>query len=98
MASDGAKTWLSQVITVSYFTNKNHCDLIGAGRCRCPRCIAPIAPVLKAALYGVDLGPDDIVLDGDPALPPKGHSSPLFRPMSIVAKQLPISATVVDTF
>jgi len=28
-----------------------------------------------------DLGPDDIVLDGDPALPPKGHSPPpIFSP------------------
>jgi len=34
----------------------------------------------------VDLGPGHIVLDGDPAPPRKGHSSPLsFRPMSIVA-------------
>ena len=39
----------------------------------------------------VGLGPDDIVLDGDPALPsPKRGQSPLpnFRPMSIVAKLL----------
>jgi len=36
------------------------------------------------------LGPDDIVLDGDPALPPQKGASPLpyFRPMSIVAKRL----------
>jgi len=33
----------------------------------------------------VDLGPGHIVLDGDPAPPVKGHSSPLFLPMSIVA-------------
>jgi len=33
----------------------------------------------------VDRGPDHIVLDGDPAPPRKGHSSPLFWPMSIVA-------------
>jgi len=26
----------------------------------------------------VGLGPDDIVLDGDPAPPNKGHSTPLF--------------------
>jgi len=30
----------------------------------------------------VDLGPDDIVLDGDPADPPKGHT-PNFHPMSV---------------
>jgi len=36
-----------------------------------------------------DLGPDDIVLDGDPALPPKGRSPPPnFQPMSVVAKWL----------
>ena len=34
----------------------------------------------------VDLGPVHIVLDGDPVVPHKGHSSlPSFRPMSIVA-------------
>jgi len=38
----------------------------------------------------VDLDPGDIVLDGDPAPPKKGHSTPLpnFRRMSIVAKRL----------
>jgi len=41
----------------------------------------------------VSLGPGDIVLDGDPAPPKKGHSTPDFRPMSIVAKRSPISAT-----
>jgi len=35
----------------------------------------------------VDLGPGDIVSDGDPA-PPKGHSSSNFRPMYVVAKRL----------
>ena len=42
----------------------------------------------------VGLGLCDIVLDGDPAGSPhgKGHSSPTFRPLSIVAKRLPISA------
>jgi len=43
----------------------------------------------------VDLGPRHIVLDGA-QLPSrgKGHSSaPCFRPMSIVAKRSPISAT-----
>jgi len=33
----------------------------------------------------VDLRPSHIVLDGDPAPPRKGHSSPSFWPMSIVA-------------
>jgi len=45
----------------------------------------------------VDLGPGDIVLDGDPAFPvppPKGTAaSPCIWPMSVVAKQSPISAT-----
>ena len=36
----------------------------------------------------IDLGPGDIVLDGDPAAPHKGHSTPTFRPMSILAKRL----------
>jgi len=36
----------------------------------------------------VGLGPGDIVLDGEPALPPiKGLSPSSFRPVSIVAKQ-----------
>jgi len=42
----------------------------------------------------VDLGPGDIVLDGDPASPTKrGTAAPSFRPMSIVAERSPISAT-----
>jgi len=37
----------------------------------------------------VGLGPSDIVLDGDPGLPPKKGAEPTnFRPMSIVAKRL----------
>jgi len=36
----------------------------------------------------VDVGPGDIVLDGDPSPPKKGHSTPTFWPMSIVAKRL----------
>jgi len=32
----------------------------------------------------VGLGPGDLVLDGDPAAPKKGHSTYTFRPMSIV--------------
>jgi len=41
----------------------------------------------------VGLGPGDIVLDGDPVPTKKGHTTPTFRPMSIVAKQSPISDT-----
>jgi len=43
----------------------------------------------------VGLGPGHIVLDGEPALPSpkKGTLPPNFRPMSIVAKRSPISAT-----
>ena len=33
----------------------------------------------------VGLGPGHIVLGGNPAAPKKGHSTPTFRPMSIVA-------------
>ena len=40
----------------------------------------------------VVLGPGDTVLDGDPA-PPKKGTAPGFWPMSIVAKQSPMSAT-----
>jgi len=37
----------------------------------------------------VGLGPGHIVLDGDPAPPPpKGHSPPNFRPISVAAKWL----------
>jgi len=45
----------------------------------------------------VGLGPGHIVLDGDPCSSPrKGHSSPRsFRPISIVAKRLPIAATTL---
>jgi len=43
----------------------------------------------------ISLGPDHIVLDGDPAPPPteRGTAAPTFRPMSIVAERSPISAT-----
>ena len=41
----------------------------------------------------VGLRPGRIVLHGDPAPLPKGTQPPNFRPMSIVAKRLPISAT-----
>jgi len=51
-----------------------------------------MAPWIKMPLgMEVGLGPDDIVLYGDPApLPKKGAERPLlnFRPMSIVAKRL----------
>jgi len=40
----------------------------------------------------VCLGLGHIVLHGDPALPKRG-TAPHFRPMSIVAKRSPISAT-----
>jgi len=40
------------------------------------------------------LGPGHIVLDGDPAPPTERSAATLtFRPMSIVAKRLPISRT-----
>jgi len=41
----------------------------------------------------VGLGPGHIALDGDPAPPPQKGTAPNFRPMSIVAKRSPISAT-----
>jgi len=41
----------------------------------------------------VDLGPGHVVLDGDPAPPERGTAAPSFRPMCIVAKRSPISAT-----
>jgi len=36
----------------------------------------------------VGLSPGDIVLDGDPVPRKRGHSTPTFCPMSVVAKQL----------
>jgi len=45
----------------------------------------------------VGLGPGNIVLDGDPAAPKRG-TAPTFRPMSIVAKRSPISATAEHLF
>jgi len=41
----------------------------------------------------VGLGPGHIVLDGNPAPPKKGGTPRNRRPMSIVAKRSPISAT-----
>ena len=47
----------------------------------------------------IGLGPGPIVLDGDPApLPNKGGTAPNFRPISIVAKWSPISATAEHLF
>jgi len=42
----------------------------------------------------VGIGPGDFALDGDPAFPTeRGTAAPTLRPMSIVAKRSPISAT-----
>jgi len=41
----------------------------------------------------VGLGPGEIVLDGNPAPRKDGAQPPTFRPMYIVAKRSPISAT-----
>jgi len=47
----------------------------------------------------VGLVPGDIMLDGDPALPRNGAQQPSsFRPMSVVAKRSPISATAEHLF
>ena len=47
-----------------------------------------------ATCMEVGLGPGNIVLDGDPApLTESDTAAPTFRPMSIVAKWSPISAT-----
>jgi len=51
-------------------------------------CCGQTAGWIKMPLgTAVGLGPDDIVLDGDPAVPKMGHSTPTFWPMSVVAKQ-----------
>jgi len=42
-------------------------------------------------LTELGLSPGEIMLDEDPALPPKKGHSPTFRPMSIVAKRLDVS-------
>jgi len=42
----------------------------------------------------VGLGPGQVVLDWDLAPPKRDTATPFFRPMSIVAKRSPISATV----
>jgi len=47
----------------------------------------------------VELGPGHTVLHDEPAHPPNGHSPPPnFRPMSIVAKRSPVSATAEHLF
>jgi len=48
----------------------------------------------------VDPGPCHIALDGDPALPPpeRAQHPSSFRPMSIVVKRSPISATAITNF
>ena len=46
----------------------------------------------------VGLGPGRVVLHGDPAPPPKRGTAPNFRPMSVVAKRSPVSATAEDLF
>jgi len=46
----------------------------------------------------VGLGRGRIVLHGDQAPPPKRGAAPNFRPMSIVAKRSPISATAQHLF
>jgi len=51
-------------------------------------CCGQMAGWIKMPLgREVDLGPGDVVLDGDPA-PLKRCTAPIFQPMSIVAKQL----------
>jgi len=59
-------------------------------------CCGQMAGGIKMPLDAeVGLGPGDIVLDGDPAPPTERGTatSPTFRPMSIVFKRSPISAT-----
>ena len=71
---------------------------------RCPICLSCLSVCLSVTLVycqktvgwikmklgmHVGLGPGHIVLDRDPAPPPpKGHSPPNFRPISVVAKWL----------
>jgi len=51
---------------------------------------------------GIGLAPGHIVLDGDRpssrSSPQKGHSTPTFRPMSVVVKRSPISVTAKPLF
>jgi len=52
-----------------------------------------LAPFSMKLVVQVCLGPGHIVLDGDPDPPQKRDTASNFRPMSIVAKRSPISAT-----
>ena len=71
-------------------------------------CLQSVCPVLSVTLVysgqtvgwikmklgmEVGLGPGHIVLDGDPAPPPQRGTAPNFRPISVVAKRSPISAS-----
>jgi len=64
---------------------------------RCPGCLSCLSCLSVTLVYcgqtagwikiplgtEVDLGPGDIVLDGDPAPPPKRDTAPNFRPVSV---------------
>jgi len=81
---------------------------------RCPICLSVCLSVLSVTLVycdqtvgwiqmklgvQVDLGHGHIVLDRDPApLSQRGTASPNFRPMCIVAKRSPISATAEQLY
>ena len=67
---------------------------------RCPVCLSVCLSVLSVTLVycgqtvvwikmklstEIGLGPGHIVLDGNPASPPKRGTAPNFRPMSVVA-------------
>jgi len=57
-------------------------------------CVQTVGWIKVPVATAVDLGPGDIVSDGDPAPLERGTTTaPSFRPMSIVAKRSPISAT-----
>jgi len=57
-------------------------------------CGQTVGSIKMALGTEVRLGPGDIVLDGDQTPPRKGVQQPsTFRPISVVAKQSPISAT-----
>jgi len=57
-------------------------------------CCGQMAELIKMPVgTEVDLGPGHIVLDGDPAPYERAYLLPSLRPMSIVAKRSPISAT-----
>jgi len=68
-------------------------------RCTVPQfsahvCCGQQAGWIKMSLgREVGLSPSDIALDGEPASPPQWGTDPNFRPMPIVTKRSPISAT-----